>query len=316
MASVQALEYPNLVHVVLDNASTDATPDIIRSFEGHRVPLLTARNSVAIGMAANWNAAVTMVPSAAAYFRLLCADDTMRPDAIMQQVTVAERNPQVGLVGSLWRAEGLRGHSSGEQLPKEREVFDGRWVLRGYLRREHFALSSMHVLIRRSELQDNRPFYDASLASFDSEANLRICSHASFGFVHQELSSWRIHDESVTSRIASKAFTHDICWLDLLDRYGPEVLGFRDYMMCRRAYRLHLLRRLLKECAHRRNKEVLMASLRQLRDRGDPAGSLDFAKAIAEWTALAISCRRHLVGLPRKQATCRSDSSTEVPYGF
>jgi cellulose synthase/poly-beta-1,6-N-acetylglucosamine synthase-like glycosyltransferase len=63
MESVQALEYPNLVHVILDNASTDDTPAIIERYRARRVPLLTARNARTISMSANWNAAVALVPT-------------------------------------------------------------------------------------------------------------------------------------------------------------------------------------------------------------------------------------------------------------
>jgi glycosyltransferase involved in cell wall biosynthesis len=41
---VQAQTYPNLVHVILDNASKDSTPEIIERFKGGRVPLLVSRN--------------------------------------------------------------------------------------------------------------------------------------------------------------------------------------------------------------------------------------------------------------------------------
>ena len=45
MACVQAQTYPNLVHIVLDNASTDATPEIINRYSGGRVPILTTAQS-------------------------------------------------------------------------------------------------------------------------------------------------------------------------------------------------------------------------------------------------------------------------------
>ena len=44
LASVQAQTYPRLIHVVLDNASTDATPELIEQAHGGRVPILARRN--------------------------------------------------------------------------------------------------------------------------------------------------------------------------------------------------------------------------------------------------------------------------------
>jgi len=296
--SVQALEYPRLVHVILDNASTDTTPDIIARYQHARVPLLTARRSSTCRMAVNWSQAVAMTPPEAKYFRILCADDTLRPDAITRLVEVAERDDGVGLVGCLWRAEGL----CGEELPAGSEIFDGHEIIRTYLRREHMALSGMHMLIRRTELDRRIPFYDESLASFDADANLRICMRSKFGFVREELGTWRIHPESATVAITTKAFTNETGWLILLDRYGPEVLGFREYLECRSRYRRHLLRRLLKERFLSGNREAFAGSLQRLADRDDAAGLLDFIDALADWGVLALTHRRHLVGLPRRHA--------------
>ena len=61
MENVQLLDYPNLVHVVLDNASTDATPEIIQRYIDRRVPILSARNDVTLPMEANWSKAVGQV---------------------------------------------------------------------------------------------------------------------------------------------------------------------------------------------------------------------------------------------------------------
>jgi glycosyltransferase involved in cell wall biosynthesis len=296
MESVQALAYPNLVHVILDNASTDATPDIIERYRGAKVPLLTARRSTTARMASNWSQAVAMTPPQAKYFRILCADDTLRPDAITRLVDVAERDVEIGLVGCLWRAEGL----CGEELPAGSEIFHGKSVIRRYLRREHMALSGMHMLVRRTELDRQNPFYDDSLASFDADANLRICMTSKFGFVREELGIWRIHPDSNTSAIATKTFTNDTGWLILLDRYGPQVLGFREYLECRTRYRRHLLRRLLKARWLEGNREAFTGSLQRLRARDDAAGPLDFADALLDWGLLALMRRRHLVGLPRR----------------
>lgn len=297
MESVQALDYPNLIHVVLDNGSSDSTPAIIERYRHRRVPLLTSRRAATVPMGANWNAAVGMVPPEARYFRILCADDTLYHDAIARPVAVAERDPDIGLVGCLWRADGL----CGEELQADREIFDGKEIMRSYLRREHTALSGMHVLVRRSGLDAHRPFYDESLPSFDSEANLRICLRSKYGFVRAELGTWRIHANSTTSQTASRTLAHEICWLTLLDRYGSQVLGFRGYVACRIAYRRHLLRRMLKARIRSGNARAFALCLERLQQVGDPASPMDFADALLDWTMLALTRRRHRVGMPRQQ---------------
>ena len=62
MACVQAQTYPNLVHIVLDNASTDATPEIISRYLNLRVPVVTKRNSTLLPQRENYNATVALAP--------------------------------------------------------------------------------------------------------------------------------------------------------------------------------------------------------------------------------------------------------------
>jgi hypothetical protein len=109
----------------------------------------------------------------------------MAANAISRQVEVAERDPDIGIVGCLCRDQ------RGEGFPKTQEIFDGREVIRGFLRHEHHALHGTEVLIRRSKL-DEQPFYDATFqGAADTDANLRICVNSKFGFVHEELAMWR-----------------------------------------------------------------------------------------------------------------------------
>jgi len=301
MDSVQELDYPNLVHVILDNASTDSTPQIVEQYRNRRVPLLTHRRAMTVPMAVNWNAAVDMVPSEARYFRVLCGDDTLSPDAISSTVAIAERDPAVNVVGCLWRAHGL----CGEELPAARDIFDGKEVARGYLRREHNALSGNHVLVRCSELNAQHPFYDEAIESFDSDANVRICVRSRYGFVRRELGVWRVHPNSITNRIAVRTFAHELCWLSILDRYAPQLLGYQDYTEYRRAYRHHVLRRLLKACVHDRSTQILVRCMERMRRDGDPVRPLDFIGAIADWTLLTLLRQRHRVGMPSRRKTLR-----------
>src|SRR5260370_40722923 len=149
MACVQAQTYPNLVHVVLDNCSTDATPEIINRYLGQRVPLLTGRNAETIPQYDNWEAAARMTPAEGRYFLLLCADDLIRADAIEKLVDVAESDPAIGVVGCQWTT-GVDPDGSNELcrpgVPNKLSPFDTRWIVKAYLLKLHFAT------LRHSEL--------------------------------------------------------------------------------------------------------------------------------------------------------------------
>ncbi|MEO0721320.1 MAG: glycosyltransferase family A protein, partial [Pseudomonadota bacterium] len=100
MESVQAQDYPNLVHVVLDNASTDDTDAIIADYADAKVPVSTARNPELYPLYKNWNTAFELAPKDAKYVRLLCADDKMTTDCTKKMVAVAETDDDILLVGT------------------------------------------------------------------------------------------------------------------------------------------------------------------------------------------------------------------------
>jgi glycosyltransferase involved in cell wall biosynthesis len=292
MSCVQALDYPRLVHVILDNASTDATPDIISRYLNRRVPVIAARNAATIPMVANFNAVVRLVPKEAKYFRLLCADDFMTTDAISRKVEIAERYPDVDIVGCLERSDKLRE----ENLPKDRELFEGSAIVRAYLRGENSVLSGTHFLIRRTHLDKTRSFYDEKLEAFtDADANLRVCMNGHLGFIHEGLATWRQH-EGNTFKTVSQSNQHLAEWLSVVDRYGPQLLNKREFRTCRKAILRHYLRRLLIMRWRNGDRVGFRQHLNLLRANGDAVGWLDFADALAEWALSAMKKHRHSVG--------------------
>jgi|EndMetStandDraft_7_1072992.scaffolds.fasta_scaffold39288_2 glycosyltransferase involved in cell wall biosynthesis len=297
MECVQALSYPNLVHLVHDNCSADDTASIIDQFRGRRVPVVSKRSAMVVPMAQNWNAAVRAIPEEAAYFWLLCADDLLVPDAIEKAVRVAEGDATVNVVGCRWTGDSL----CGTELAVDKSVFDGKEVMRKYLRRETMVLSGMNVLYRVRGLDRPSEFYDGTFASFDADATLRMLLYGNYGFVHEELLFWRQHPDSTWSTFGSKHLDYAADWLILLDRYGPYVLGHREYLSCRRAYRNYLIRRLLVSRWRHGNLEEYSSCMNELDAHDDHVGALDFVGAIVDWGSYAIRGRRDEIGSPRRR---------------
>ena len=76
--SVLDQTYPHFEVVVVDNASTDASLDVIRSFHDPRIRVFANRYN--IGFAPNLQKATAYARNE--YLNLLSADDVMRPDAL------------------------------------------------------------------------------------------------------------------------------------------------------------------------------------------------------------------------------------------
>lgn len=277
MMCVQALDYPNLVHVILDNASTDSTPDIIAQYAAGPVPILTGRNPSTIPMAANFNAALKLLPAEAAYFRLLCADDLMTTDSVRRQVELAERYPDVAAVGCLEYCIRLRE----QNIPRDQEVFDGRSLARAYLREENTVFSGTHFLFRRALLENRRPFYDESLLPYiDAEAALRACVDSRLAFVHEGLAIRRVHANNAYDAHARLGYTF-LDYLQVLIEYGPKLLEPEEYRRRLVLQKRQCIRHLLRLRWRDRDKATFSSHLKRLSAIGQPASLADFTDALA-----------------------------------
>lgn len=296
MRCVQASDYPNLVHVIVDNASTDSTASIIDSFRGGRVPIVVSRNPATVPMNANFNAVAALTPRDAKYVRALCADDLIAPTAISRMVEVAEQSDDISVVGCMCADIG----NLGSELDPAREVFSGHDIVRAYLRRETMVLSGTHLMYRRSAFEARTPPYDPDLASSDADCAIRVSLAGSFGFVHEVLATFRHHEHSHSATVAAINGDHLFEWLVLLDRYAPKVMSDNEYRQCRGLYRRYLLRRALLPLLKNGDGRLLSLQLKRLAEADDAAGPLDFAGALGEWAYFAASGQRNRVGAPRK----------------
>jgi hypothetical protein len=134
----------------------------------------------------------------------------------------------------------------------------------------------------------------------DTDANLRVALGGKVGFVHEELVIWRAHPGQVTSRNQRHRYILSD-WFELLDRYGPQVLGHREYTECRQAYRRHYLRQLLLVRYKHHDVEVFDWHMQTLRDRDDGARVGDFADALVDWLSRAAQGKRADVGSPQRR---------------
>lgn len=284
MACVQAQSYRPLLHVVVDNASTDDTPNIIRRFANGRVPVRTSRNRETLPVGKNWSLAASLVPREAKYFQILCADDLLRPDAVEKMVAVAESDPAVELVGSLQR-RGTRLKKSA--LRTERSTFDGAEVARAFLQKRSDDIPHAFGLFRRHESDFEGDFFDLPNLCLDTDACLRALCRGKFGFVHEPLHEFRLH-EAQLSRAALWIGRRNV-WepLTLIDRWARHVMPADEAADCfnrhlRVVYRYMLAWRLTGK------SEVLARYRALLAERGIRPGFGDYARSVLEWPLIKL----------------------------
>lgn len=97
--SVLRQTYPDFELLVIDDGSTDGTPDILRSYEDPR--LRVVRNEVNQGLARTLNRGLQLARGE--YVARQDADDVWEPELLAVQVAFLDRNPDIAMVGCAFR---------------------------------------------------------------------------------------------------------------------------------------------------------------------------------------------------------------------
>lgn len=292
MEAVQAQTYRPLVHVVLDNCSSDATPEIIERFKGREVPLLVHRNATTLPAAANWSEAVRLVPNDIDYFKILCADDNMAPDTIEKLARAAKSADDVRAIGAqeLWN-----GIVRPANLPASTNVFEAsNFIARIF---SDSASPAYHHLAYRTDLRSCAPFYPSDVVAFDAEAAFAALAQGGrVAWVHEPLFQTIDHAASLTSTWTKKAMSQHWEHFARIERYGPGALSAAEYQrvvqdQLTRVYRRILVRTLT---GHR---EVARRDLELLRAHGRRPSAWDYMSSVLAWPAQYMRRKTHARGV-------------------
>lgn len=289
MKSVQDQTYPSIVHVVLDNASTDATADIISSYRDKPVRLIQARNETLLSMDENWNAALALIPAGASYFRILCADDVLLPEATARMVELAESDRDIAIVSTA----AYRNDQPAEFLwPFDKSVFPGDEAIRRYFSLTGI-LEARQMLWRTDALKSASPFFDLNVGqSCDIDAGLRMLAPGKLGFIHDRLMMIREHANNMSNLEMRPQRIHFNDWLITLRRHGPR--GFSKAAFCKieARYRRHYFRQMLKWRLSKGGRSVFSLHMTLLdRMRAKPS-VLDFANALVDLCLIRLGLRQ------------------------
>lgn len=92
--SVLTQTYKNFELIILDDVSTDNTLKIARSYDDERIKVI--ENPKNLGLVKNF--AELLKHASGKYFKLLCNDDLLMPNALEAEVRILEKYPDVSVV--------------------------------------------------------------------------------------------------------------------------------------------------------------------------------------------------------------------------
>jgi glycosyltransferase involved in cell wall biosynthesis len=231
--SVLAQSYEQWEYLLVDNCSTDGSAEIARSYAARDPRIRVIPNPTHLSQVANYNAALAHVGPAAAFCKVVQADDWLFPDCLREMVAVADAHPRVGLVSS-YRIKGTELTNVG--IPYPVTVIAGREICRRHLQESVFLFGSATSVMFRADIVRARvPFYAEGRLHEDTDACYEILEHADFGFVHQVLSFSRVETNSISGR----ARDHGPAYLDrviALETHGPRYLSPAELDASRRQW--------------------------------------------------------------------------------
>lgn len=223
--SVLAQTYPRWELVVVDDGSTDGTPDVVEAFRDPRVRVLRLPHRGLAALAGSYNAA--LASTSGPLVAILEGDDLWPADKLAVQVPVFE-DPAVALS---WGAGDLVDASDRVIETVRRVECEGdRRVLRApeVLRRlalGNFLTPTITVMVRRAELDAIGGFTQLGSELFvDLPTWLRLAARTQGTFVYLDhvLGAWRQHAAQTTATTSLRMFVEHAAVVRELGRLAGE----------------------------------------------------------------------------------------------
>jgi glycosyltransferase involved in cell wall biosynthesis len=192
--SVVAQSYSDWEAIVIDDGSTDSTPEVVGAFAdslGDRLVHIRQSNR---GLPAARNTGVRH--SRGEFIALLDADDVWLPDRLAHSVRALDEDPAVGLV----HARIARMDTNGKivDYPKcPRKYLSGHIAHHIFTRRAHLAVAT--IQFRKSCLSEVGLFDETMRAVEDRDLWFRIAERYEIGFIDEVLAHFRFSPGQMSS---------------------------------------------------------------------------------------------------------------------
>ena len=305
--------YRPLEILVLDDASTDHTVELVRSIKDPRVKVIVNKDN--LGLTRNWNRCVAMCKGE--YLKFLLHDDILYPECIERMMGLFRADENIGVVFAPrdiildadrndpiiqeWLDHWSVPHLKFGALTA---INDGRELFLQYLNRGfrgNWIGEPSAVMIKKKCFDRLGSFNNSLYQICDVEMWLRIMFFYKIGFIPEKLSAFRVHADSASNvNMKSRRNCLDSLWLlESLSR-EPEIKAAHPEIEALRA--IELLR-FIKTLI--RAPRAVSAHL-----RNDPAGRQGFA-LFPTWTKSAV---RYIgARLVRKNMSNRSHANLHSP---
>lgn len=306
MDAVQKQTYPNIVHIVLNNASTDGSAEIIERFRGGKVEVRVFTNETVLPLQQNWNKAFSYVPEDARYAKLNCADDLARPDAIERMVQLAETDESIEVV----LCDDVFDDSVRRSwLPRSKLVHDGKTVARRILESK-FGWFPFHHFFVRMHPEFRGDSFCGEVWAPDPYVVMRSAIRGKVGYIPEPLVYTRYHAESVTGKELKVSVRAYLVPFNLWKEFGSLVYGAHERSVFPARYRRSMARMYLIMRVRKQKKQAKLL-WDELNKAGETLPLSTFAVMFARYPLHLL--RKSLKDKPKRRIMKESDFLGQTP---
>ncbi len=185
--------------VVLDNASPDSTPQLVKEFMDRDPRIRTIRHPQNLGPMANFEKA--LAAGTGEYLCMICDDDLFLPGNFDKKLKILDTHPEIGMVYSQWYNMDVNGNIQGVVMWPgilNYPYIGSRNEFQDLLPASYLFIQT--AVIRRSLYEQVGGFEtrEDMTAGFDWEFLLRYCYHTKTAFINEPTVCIRTHEASFT----------------------------------------------------------------------------------------------------------------------
>jgi glycosyltransferase involved in cell wall biosynthesis len=185
--------------IVVDDGSSDLTPQILQRFTDSRIKIIRQKNSGEAG------ARNTGLENACGqYIAFLDADDYYFPNALKDLSSFLDQHPEFGVVYS----NGQICDSENETLMTLSEIRPGFYtgnILEQIVISSNLVTVPVCTMTRRSKINDHAVRFDRNLViGPDWDFWIQLAVHTGFGYLDSMTCKYRVHNSNITRTVDLK----------------------------------------------------------------------------------------------------------------
>lgn len=213
VTSALAQGYPNLEVIVIENASNDGSADWLRACVDSRLRVVYREDTQSA--ADNWTQAV--LESRGDFVKLVCADDTIEPRTVSQQVTAMQTHPGAVMAAARRRVIDANGRALRLRhgLGSLHGLVDGAAAVRTCLLAGANSFGEpAAVMFSGPILRSVMPWRSTWPYVIDVATYTEVLRHGPVFCDHDILASFRVSGASWSSELLGDQYTQFRAWRD------------------------------------------------------------------------------------------------------